>query len=155
MSATAPKPTFASRIAYKDCRAAAEWLSKAFGFKTTMLASDRGGKVVYAEMVFGNGRIHLGGEWENVKAPESVGGANTQTLFVHLDDGIDLHCERVRAAGGTIVQEPKDQFHGDRTYRVVDPEGHMWIFSQKLREVTTKEMEAANPGMKISTFGPR
>jgi hypothetical protein len=31
----------------------------------------------------------------------------------------------------------------------------MWIFSQKLREVTTKEMEAANPGMKISTFGPR
>ena len=26
-------PTFASRIAYKDLRAAVEWLQKAFGFK--------------------------------------------------------------------------------------------------------------------------
>jgi uncharacterized glyoxalase superfamily protein PhnB len=78
-----------------------------------------------------------------------VGGANTQTLSVELPDGIDAHCERARAAGGRIIEQPKDQLHGDRTYRVIDPEGHIWSFSQPLREVTVEEMEAAVPGMKV------
>jgi len=111
--------------------------------------SDSEGNVVHAEMRFGNGRIHTGSEWGDIKAPSSVGGANTQTLCVELEDGIDAHCERARAAGGRILEEPKDQFHGDRTYRVMDPEGHIWSFSQHLREVTVEEMEAAVPGMKV------
>lgn len=142
-------PTFSSRVAYKDLRGAVEWLEKAFGFKTTMLATDRDGKVAHAEMRFGNGTVQIGSEWENIKAPSSVGGANTQTISVELEVGIDDHCKRARAAGGTIVQEPQDQFHGDRTYRVMDPQGHVWSFSQKLREVTASEMEAAVPGMKV------
>jgi uncharacterized glyoxalase superfamily protein PhnB len=144
-------PSFISRVAYKDRRSAVEWLEKAFGFKTTLLATDPDGNVVHAEMKFGNGCIHLGSEWEKVKAPGSVGGANTQTISVQLDNGIDDHCERARAAGATIVQEPQDQFHGDRTYRVIDPQGHTWSFSEKLREVTVEEMEAAVPGMKVWT----
>ncbi len=145
------KATFQSRVAYKDCRGAVEWLEKAFGFKTTMLATDSDDKVVYAEMTFGNGQLHIGGEWEKVKAPSSVGGANTQTISVQLEDGIEAHCEKARAAGGTIVQAPADQFHGDRTYRVIDPQGHTWSFSQRLREVTAEEMEAAVPGMRVWT----
>jgi uncharacterized glyoxalase superfamily protein PhnB len=155
MTEATQKPTFSSRIAYKDRRDAVEWLEKAFGFKTTLLATDSKGAVVYAEMSFGNGQIEIGSEWENVKAPSSVGGANTQTLCVQLESGIDAHCERARAVGGRMAQEPADQFHGDRTYRVIDPEGHTWTFSQKLREVTVKEMEAAVPGMKVRTARDR
>jgi uncharacterized glyoxalase superfamily protein PhnB len=145
------KATFSSRIAYQDLRAAVEWLEKAFGFKTMMLATDRDGRTVYAEMSFGNGEIQIGGEWENVKPPGAIGGANTQTLSVRLEGGLDEHCERARAAGGLIVQEPVDQFHGDRTYRVIDPQGHAWSFYRELRDVTAEEMEAALPGMKIWT----
>ena len=116
-----PRPTLSSRVAYKEQRNAVEWLERAFGFQTTMLATDSEGHVVHAEMRFGNGLIHIGSEWENIKAPHSISGANTQTICVHLESGIDDHCERVRAAGGTIIQEPQDQFHGDRAYRVIDP----------------------------------
>ena len=144
-----PKPTFTSRIAYKDLRGAVEWLEKAFGFKTTVLATDGDEKVVYSEMRFGDGLIHIGGEWDNIKAPNSIGGANTQTLSVQLDGGIEDHCARARAAGGQIIQEPEDQFHGDRTYRVMDPQGHVWVFWQPVRQVSAKEMEAAMPGMKV------
>jgi uncharacterized glyoxalase superfamily protein PhnB len=147
------KPTFSSRIAYEDLGAAVAWLERAFGFKTMVLATDRNGKVVYAEMSFGDGEIQIGGEWENVKPPGAIGGANTQTLSVRLERGLGKHCERARAAGGRIVQEPADQFHGDRTYRVIDPQGHAWSFYQKLRDVTAQEMEAAVPGMKIWTPG--
>ena len=104
MTASTPKPTFQSRVAYKDRRGAVEWLEKAFGFKTTMLATDSDGSVVYAEVRFGNGQIHIGSEWENAKAPGSVGGANTQTISVQLEDGIDAHCERARAAGTRFQQ---------------------------------------------------
>src|SRR5438876_4188854 len=114
-----------------------------------MLCTDKDGNVVHAKMRFGDGHIDLGGAWENVMVPSSVGGANTQIISVQLERGIDEHCERARAAGGTIVQEPADQFHGDRTYRVIDPQGHMWIFSQRLREPTAQELEAALPGMKV------
>ena len=143
------RPAFVPRIAYKDLRAAVEWLQKAFGFKTTMLATDKDGNVVHAEMKFAGGIIHVGSEWENIKAPASVGGANTQTITVILESGIEAHCEHARAAGGRIIQEPQDQFHGDRTYRVSDPQGHVWSFSQKLREVTAEELEASVPGMRV------
>jgi uncharacterized glyoxalase superfamily protein PhnB len=143
------QPTFSSRVAYKDLRAAVEWLEKAFGFKPTVVATDHDGNVVHAEMKFGNGVIYIGSEWDRIKAPGSVDGANTQTVGVELESGIDEHCDRARAAGGVILQEPQDQFHGDRTYRAVDPQGHIWNFSQKLREVPVQELEAAIPGMKV------
>ena len=40
------------------------------------------------------------------------------------------------------MQEPEDQFYGDRTYRASDPEGHNWTFGQHVREVSGEEMEA-------------
>ena len=142
-------PEFSSRIACQDLGAAVAWLEQAFGFQTTMLATGRDGRVMHAEMRFGRGLVHVASEWENIKAPGSVGGANTQNICVHLPGGIDEHCARARAAGGIILQEPQDQFHGDRTYRVRDPEGHVWSFSQKLREVTAAEFAAVFPGMKV------
>ena len=45
--------------------------------------------------------------------------------------------------GATIVAEPEDQFYGDRTYRAVDPEGHVWTFSQHVRDVGRAEAEEA------------
>ena len=115
-----------------------------------MLATGNDSNAMYAGMKFENGYITIGGEWENVKAPSSIGGADTQNIHVHLE-GVDEHCERARAAGAMIVQEPEDQFHGERTYRAIDPQGHMWIFGQTLRVLTNEELEAAVPGKKIST----
>ena len=142
--------TFVPRIAYSDGRTALEFLEKAFGFQTTTLATAPDGNVVYAEMKFGAGRLTIGGEWENAKPPNSVGGINTQTVHVHLDASVDQHCETARAAGATVIQEPTDQFHGERTYRVMDPKVHMWIFGQTIRTVTNQEIEAALPGIKVT-----
>ncbi len=48
----------------------------------------------------------------------------------------------------TIIQEPSDQFYGDRTYRAVDPEGHLWTFAQTVKVVSIAEMEQAT-GLKM------
>jgi uncharacterized glyoxalase superfamily protein PhnB len=92
----------------------------------------------------GQGRITVGGQWADwVRSPASVGGANTQTVSVQLPGGLDEHCERARAAGAAILAEPEDQFYGDRTYRVLDLEGHGWTFSVHARDVSRAEAEEA------------
>ena len=72
-----------------------------------------------------------------MRAPGQVGGANTQNMQVYVDDA-DAHCERARAAGATIVKEPKtvdygEEYWSDRGYECVDIGGHHWWFYQRLR----------------------
>ena len=73
-------------------------------------------------------------------------------MHVQLAEGedIDAHCARARAAGAEIIMEPADQFYGHRTYRARDPGGHVWTFSQVVRDVSAAEMESAS-GLKVST----
>jgi uncharacterized glyoxalase superfamily protein PhnB len=143
------RPTFGSAIFYRDPLAALDWLEKAFGFERSMVITDKEGKLAHSEMKFGDGYIMVGSEWADfVASPNSVGSKNTQTIHVHLNNGLDAHCDRARAAGAAIVMEPADQFYGDRTYMAKDPEGHVWSFAQTLRYVTREDAEKAS-GLKI------
>ncbi|MEZ2328188.1 VOC family protein [Mesorhizobium sp. RCC_202] len=138
-----------SGVFYKDPRAALIWLQAAFGFEPSMLVSDADGRLVHAEMRFGDGYIIVDSEWaDHVASPASVGGRNTQAVYIRLKDGIDAHCERARAAGAEIVQQPADQFYGERQYRARDLEGHVWTFSQSIRIVSREEAEQLS-GLRI------
>lgn len=140
-------PTFTVAATYRDPKAALDWLGQAFGFEVTLAIDgpDDAPEMCHYEMaVEGRGRIMIGAEWaEWTRSPASVGGVNTQTTHVDLTGGIDEHCERARTAGATIAAEPSDQFYGDRSYRAVDHEGHVWTFSQHVRDVTRADAEAA------------
>ena len=144
MSDSFHRPSLGTAVFYKDPRSALDWLEKAFGFERAMVITDQDENLVHAEMQFGDGYIMLGSEWADfVASPASVGGKNTQMVHVQLEDGIDAHCERARAAGAVILQMPTDQFYGDRTYRAGDPEGHVWTFGQSVRLVSREEAEQA------------
>lgn len=134
--------TLGSGVFYRDPIAALDWLGRAFGFERSMMVTEADGKFVHAEMRFGDGYIVVDGEWaEHVASPASVGGKNTQSLYVRLPDGIEDHFERAKSAGATILQPIIDQFYGERTYRAADPEGHVWTFSQTIRHVPRQEAE--------------
>ena len=136
-------------LIYSDPKAALDWLEDAFGFEIAMVITDKDGNLGHSEMSIGDSLISVGSEWADFTAsPVTTGGKNTQMVHVGLDEGIDAHCERARAAGATILQEPTDQFYGARTYRARDPQGHVWTFSQHVRAVTREEAEAAS-GLKI------
>ena len=151
-------PTFVPSVFYKDPMAALRWLEAAFGFEVTVLLTDADGKLAHSEMAFAGGALTVGGEWEGeaivgparMRSPQAVEGINTQFVRVHLAEGLDAHCQRARAAGAKIVAEPEDQFYGARVYRALDPEGHVWNFSQELRVVSGEEMEQAT-GLKVHT----
>ncbi|MEI9418552.1 VOC family protein [Mesorhizobium sp. Cs1321R2N1] len=135
-------PVLGSGVFYRDPCAALDWLEAAFGFERSMVVSDADGKLVHAEMRFGDGYIIVDSEWaDHVASPASVGGKNTQSVYIRLRDGLDAHCEQARAAGAAIIQEPADQFYGERQYRARDPEGHIWTFTQPIRSVSREEAE--------------
>ena len=145
----ATSPVFQPSVNYQDDRAALDWLQKAFGFEPSLIVADDSGKIVHAEMKFGDGRLTIAREWSDItRSPKSVGGKNTQQVHVQLQGDIDAHCARARAAGATIVAEPSDQFYGDRTYRALDLEGHLWTFGQEVKVMTLGEMEKAS-GLKL------
>src|SRR5664280_851131 len=122
--------TFTSSVYYESPKAALAWLVDAFGFEITMAIDGppESPEMCHYEMALeGNGRVMVGGQWTPaIRSPRGVDGINTQSCHVQLAADVDAHCARAHAAGATIAQEPADQFYGDRTYRAIDVEGHMW-----------------------------
>ena len=51
--------------------------------------------------------------------------------FVEVAD-VDAHCEQARAAGATILRELEEPGIGFRIYAAEDPEGHRWMFGQRV-----------------------
>ncbi|MDP1641792.1 MAG: VOC family protein [Phenylobacterium sp.] len=137
---------------YRDPEAALAWLSEAFGFETTILLTDAEGRLAHAEMELHGVKLGVAGEWEGgvlgparMRSPASLEGQGTQFCRIELPPQVDIdqHCARAGQAGARITQTPQDEFYGDRTYRCLDLEGHVWNFSQPRRTVSPAEVTAA------------
>jgi uncharacterized glyoxalase superfamily protein PhnB len=137
-------PRISSAAFYQDPARAIDWLCRAFGFEVRLKVEGDDGAIVHSELTLGDGVVMVGDSHSPradrafCKSPRDVGGANTQTMMVYVDD-VDAHCARARAAGANIVTGPADTDYGadhatDRGYECEDLEGHHWWFYQRLAE---------------------
>ncbi len=138
-------PRLSSAIYYDDAAAAIDWLCRAFGFEVRLKVEGDGGRIEHSELVYAEALVMVaqsGSRPTHPKlppgaSPRSVGGANTQSLMVFVDSA-DEHCGRARAAGANVIEEPAVHDYGadywaDRSYGALDPEGHMWWFTERVR----------------------
>ena len=131
--------SISSSVYYRDPRAAIAWLQEAFGLEIAHLVEDDAGELTHIEMGFGDSVITVASEWtEWAKSPAHLGGANTQSLRVTLENDLDAHFARAVAAGARVVQPPEDQAYRQRTYRVLDHEGHAWSFAANLPDAPVR-----------------
>ena len=134
-------PTVTPYVLYRDVEAALAWLTEAFGFVERLRVPGEDGAVSHAEMSVGDdGLVMLGSPGADFRGPAAL-GAVTALVHVMVDD-VDAHCERARRAGAAIAREPQDQDYGHRRYDAADPEGHLWSFSQPVRDVAPSEWGA-------------
>ncbi|MBX3184657.1 MAG: VOC family protein [Polyangiaceae bacterium] len=138
-------PRISSAVFYDDAGAAIDWLCKVFGFEVRLKVEGEGGRIEHSELTFGDGVIMIGSVGQGAdaarvhcKSPRSLGGANTQSLCVYVDD-VDAHCQRARDAGAQILREPATDDYGDeyganRSYEALDLEGHHWWFMRVARD---------------------
>lgn len=131
-------PRVAPYLYYNDVAEALTWLSSAFGFKERMRMPGPDGGVMHAEMEIEDGLIMLGCPSDDYQNPKKLGHL-TQGLYVYVED-VDKHFKQAKESGADIVDEPEDQFYGDRRYTVLDPEGHQWFFAQHVRDVAPEDM---------------
>ena len=143
-------PRLSSSIFYQDAAAAIDWLCRAFGFEVRLKVEGEGGRIEHSELTYGEGLIMVSQEGGDVqqrpwkafmRSPRSLEGRTTQSLMLFVDDA-DAHCARARKLGARIVEEPATHDYGadyftDRSYGALDPEGHMWWITQRLRDPPT------------------
>jgi len=131
-------PQITPYLLYEDVDAAVDWLVDTFGFTEHVRMNGPDGKALHAEIHLGAGVVMLGNPGGDYRSPRHLGGA-TQLVYVYVDN-VDEHYERAMAKGAHILRDLADQFYGDRTYGVEDPEGHQWSFGQHVRDVDAQDM---------------
>jgi uncharacterized glyoxalase superfamily protein PhnB len=132
-------------LSYEDAEAAVDWLCTAFGFAEdrSVRHTDANGVVGHAEIARDGARVMLATPNAEYRSPrhhrETCDDAARwldnpwviDGVFVEVDD-LDSHYSRAVEAGATILREPNEPGVGFRIYTAEDPEGHRWMFGQRL-----------------------
>lgn len=128
-------------LAYEDCAAAIEFITRAFGFhEVEQPYTDDEGRVTHAELEYEGGRVMLGWPGPHYRGPRHhVDECDLARRMydnpyvvngVHVEvDDLDAHLERARREGAEILREPDDLPFG-RLYTAADLEGQRWMFLQ-------------------------
>jgi PhnB protein len=66
--------------------------------------------------------------------------ARKATLSIYVKD-CDAIYRAALSAGARSMQEPTDQFYGDRSARFEDPFGNEWAAMTHIKDVSAKEMK--------------
>ena len=112
-------PRLSAAIYYDDAAGAIDWLCRAFAFEVRLKVEGDGGRIQHSELLYGEALVMVGQSGENPRrpkvpqgaSPRSIGGANTRSLMLFVDN-VDEHCARARAAGATVIEEPAVHDYG-------------------------------------------
>ena len=128
---------------YLCCRRAADairFYAEAFGAAEGYRLADASGKIGHAEIHIGEAVLMLSDEFPElgVRSPLALGGSPV-TLHVYVED-VDALASRAADAGAKVLRPPETQFYGDRTVKLEDPFGHIWLFASHLEDVSDAEI---------------
>lgn len=134
-----PSDTVLPHITYRNVTEASTWLSDTFGL-TEYYRYGPPDEPSGIQMYLGNAYVMLDAAEPGRKTPAKL-GYGTQMLTVFVPD-VDAHYKRTRAAGATIIEELHETMYGERQYGVSDLDGHHWLFSTHVRDVSPDEWGA-------------
>src|SRR6266850_5013475 len=134
-------PGITPYLSVNDAAAAIEFYKTAFGATEIMRLPGPDGKLGHAEVRIGNAVVMLADEAPDSGSlsPKTLGGSPVR-LHMYVAD-VDAFFEKAVAAGAKILIPIADQFYGDRSGRLEDPFGHVWLVSTHTEDVSPEEMQ--------------
>jgi uncharacterized glyoxalase superfamily protein PhnB len=117
---------------YEDVGTVMDFLIETCGFTEADRVLGPNGKVMHGEVCY-QGNVAMMGQ----KCSET--GDFKAMVYCYVDD-VDSHYQQSKAAGAVMLHELKDQFYGDRSYGIKDPEGNLWEFATHIRDPTPEEL---------------
>ena len=135
--------TITPQLTLDNAAEALEW------YKTALGAEELGGravgpdgKILHAELRIGDSRVMVNDPIAG-PGPKTLGGSPV-SLYVYVED-CDEVFDRALAAGARVVDGPmgrlQDQFWGDRSGTLADPEGYLWTIATRKEDLTNEEVE--------------
>lgn len=108
-------------LGYENASAMIEWLCGTFGFEKQVVYTGPDGRVMHAQLTFGNGMVMIG------SAASGAAASETKSSAPYL---IVTDCEAVyakaKAAGAKILADLEEKPYGGKAFTCADPEGHIW-----------------------------
>jgi len=127
------------RIPFRDPAKAIELYKQALGAKE-IFRFEVGGQIPHAELMIGDSRIDITGEWpEGGRFSAETIGNSPISISIRVDD-VDKFVEHAVANGMKLVRAPKTQFYGNRDATVSDPFGYSWSVWSVVEEMSVEEM---------------
>jgi PhnB protein len=129
-------------LAIKNATAAIEWYEEVFGAKEKMRFNNPDGTIAHSEITIGDTVVMVSEENPQYnKSPKTLNG-NSVNLCVYVQD-VDAVVKKAIDSGANILIPVADQFYGDRSGRIEDPFGYIWIVSTHIKDVSEEEMKKA------------
>jgi PhnB protein len=109
-----------------------EFVTNVLGGKVAALYEAPGGGVAHAELSLGESLLMTG----DPMGPQVIPPGSAS---VYVPD-VNATYTQALAAGAKSLEEPKDQFYGDRTARIIDPCGNQWAIATHKEDVSEDEL---------------
>ena len=129
-------------LAFRGTDAAIKWYVNNLGAKEKMRFNAPDGTIAHAEITIGDDVIMLAEEnLQYNRSPQTLKG-NSVNLCVYVQD-VDAVVKKATSNGAKLLMPVKDEFYGDRSGRIEDPYGYVWIIATHFKDVTQAEMKKA------------
>lgn len=129
-TATPNRQSIVPYLHYEDGGAAIDFLCRAFGFRERMATRRGDGTLMHGELELGGSRLMLGTPLDDDGKPKRTRDLPRHGTVMCFVDDIDAHYATACEAGATVLSPLETQRYGGRSYSAVDPEGHIWHFSE-------------------------
>jgi PhnB protein len=122
--------TVSPYLLYENAARAVEYLTTTFGFKERLAQTGAAGRTHHELVLRSDGLVMLGQASESFRSPRSLGAQPPSMVHVYVNYVDALH-QRAKAAGAEVT-ELETAPVGDRRFTATDPEGQIWVFSQRI-----------------------
>ena len=127
------------RLFCRDAAAEIDFCVQVLGATELVRRGGADGSLAHALVTIGPAMVMIESEWPGFanRAP-AVDGSSPVALYLYVED-VDATVQRATAADGRVLAPAADQFWGDRTAWILDPQGHVWTIATRIEEPTEDE----------------
>jgi len=135
--------TLTPQLTLDNAAKAIDWYKKALGAEEVSRFAGPDGKIMHAEVRIGDSRFMVNDVIMGAKGPKAHGGSPA-SFWIYVKDCDELFNRAVGAGAqvmGGGMGAMQDQFWGDRSGTIVDPEGYKWTIATRKEDLTRQELD--------------
>lgn len=141
-------PYISPLLSVDDVARSMDYYEKVLKFKKGQALPGEGGKLMHGDVRIADDIMLMFSPDTAREGPVAEklakGGVKGAGVILYLDLGdqdIDRYYQDVKQAGAKIIEPITDQFWGDRTFTVEDPNGYVLTFAKHVRDVDFSQMQ--------------